>query len=253
MNEPKSSEAFKAQKFLMNLAGVWPIKNPRLTYNLYGIFISFLIQNLFILPSLLLFLVASVDVGQGSFILFCNIAAICYQLKLGVFCIKRRTFCKILEDLEQPLFKSQNKEYQNIINQAIALSKRITTLMYFPSVFFAVLLGVYPALDHSTERPLPFPLPFDLRKIPYSLYVGIYCMEVIAGGIATFTNTNLDTLACTLMMFCSAQLKILGKKLQVIAKTYSKSDTKLEDYGKFDGLAAMKLRSCVQHHIAITQ
>ncbi|KAF2879359.1 hypothetical protein ILUMI_26806 [Ignelater luminosus] len=250
--------AFEMQKKMMTLSGLWPKEKYGMWYNCYGFIVSLAIQAIFLIPSVLEIFSDSTTATEVSYELFSVITLLNYGFKVIILYIKTDSFRKILVDLEQPLFTDYEDFNKIYIKKAVFISVSITKLLFSPCIIFIIFLAAFPVIDsNNTSRPLPYDVPIDIKCLPFSIYVVIYFIQIIAVAAAICNNVNIDILANSLIALATAQLQILEKNIRILVKHFSSTqfstEVKLEDYTKFDTKIRDNVRTYVRHHIAITE
>ncbi|KAF2904107.1 hypothetical protein ILUMI_02060 [Ignelater luminosus] len=238
----KCEDAFRIPYNMLILTGIWPKENSDITFRIRTLSSWFFALSLCI--NMLIELLHDIDnFTKLSETLYIMVTYMGFIAKLLVFSYREKEFLNIINFLKDPIFASYSEELDHY------MKKTIRQLVCLASIYRActllLIFGyiIYPILDN---KPLPFPLPYDLGKYTIMMYV----LQIIGESFSAVNNISLDLICISLLGIVTAQLDILA---ETIIRS-NQDDSLLGDtqiLNEVNNSTIGKLKQCVKHHIGI--
>lgn len=208
---------FDNDKFQMLIAGCYALPKNRLR----TVYLTIRIVNITIFVLHFFFMLKFVlenvsDLKQISGNLFYSATQIAFFCKSGNILLNSRKILAIERHIRNQAVIYINEEEKKLMKKSVNLGKLLSTVYRISSFWSLVFYCLNPFLktniDGSKRLPCSLSLPFD----PMEYYHQVTFVLLVIVVIGAWINTNVDSIAVTLISFGTGQLEILKYKFENI-------------------------------------
>lgn len=234
MTRTDSRDIIRIHKVLYTISGIWPSRSPSL-------FLKIRYYTSWILAFGLVAVMYTESIVEGgdfiklSKILFIQISATSYIVKMANFVYHGQEFLDMMDYLDSSIFHSYPVELDIHIRRAKKFNNVLSSAFLGSTAFVVFMLGVTPFVSGQT-----FPVPFPYNLKPYNNFMYVFQMLGIAA--AAWNHNVLDVLTAGVIHIGIAHLDILGDRIR-----YLNQGGKVVDQVK----VREEVLVCINHHQAI--
>lgn len=210
MTRTDSRDVIRIHKILYTITGIWPSRSPSRFLKIRHYTSWTLAFGL----AAVMYTEAVVDGGDFrklSKILFIQISATSFIVKMANFVYHGQEFLDMIEYLDNPIFRSYPEELDIHIRRAKKFNNFLSAAFLGSTLFVVVMLGVTPLV---TNQDFPVPFPYNLG--PYNNLM--YTFQVLGIAAAAWNHNVLDVLTTGVINIGIAHLNILGDRLRHLSR-----------------------------------
>ncbi|KAB0804557.1 hypothetical protein PPYR_01527 [Photinus pyralis] len=246
-----NSNAFKIQKRLMIMTGLWPRRDSGTLYRIYGASHYWLLATFSL--SLLLSTMVVKDFSQliqgwSMFVAILNCV-----IKFTIFYFKMPVFLDLLDFLHSPHFSYHKDEVDHHLKRIIDFAIAVVKLFLCSCVTTVFCMITTPLFASKGTRLTPLPFPLDFEKHSFLTYISVYLYQCLGLASACCSSIGFDNLSTSMMGLCSAYFAILTETIISTTNEFQKkaNENHIRSYEKFDEQVYSDLSQCVEHHLAV--
>ncbi|XP_043480582.1 odorant receptor 46a-like [Leptopilina heterotoma] len=212
-------------------------------YNIYSIFMTFLVYSFDMSLYMYLILHAINDIDDFSESLCWFLLSLVVCVKLTNLLIKRNEIIDLINMMDIHYFSPRDHEEEAIQQNYDYMSRRNTMLFLIGSLFTMTALTLGGLARSDIILPFKTTLPFDNDdKIIFWLTYVVQTLSIYSSGL---TNVGVETLVMVIMLQICCQLEIIYHRLEEMTQLNLNDESSL-NFSKTK--EARILVECVRHH-----
>lgn len=229
---------FARFRFILNISGFWPEKNPKLSVKVRKVF-TLLLSSFFCVSLSIQCLFLRSKIEEFLDVLTVLTPPVAYLLKQIVFFDHSSAFLMLMDFLKDDDLVSIPLHLQKQISNCLYVAKIIGIVYQACCTLTILFIVIWPIF---TDHKLPVQITlFDLGDF----HVFMYLLQTLALAIAAANSSSLDLIALTLMCIVKGQICVLNDKIRALGEI---------DAHKDQGVQRVKYVSgCVLHHTKIIE